>query len=162
MNGSIYIGEPKPGNQYRFFMIVDGFGIHAKLVGTFRPDPATGQVTAYFEDLPQVPFDDFDVHLFASDRGLVATPTTCRIYERRSVFFPWNRLCRKSTRAQIFSIDSGPNGSQCPGQIRPFRPRLAAGTSNSVAGRFTDFASSSIATTATSSSATSTSRCRRA
>ena len=30
--GSLYIGEPKPGNQYRVFMIFDGFGIHAKLV----------------------------------------------------------------------------------------------------------------------------------
>src|SRR5829696_982453 len=29
--GSLYIGEPQPGNQYRVFMIFDGFGVHAKL-----------------------------------------------------------------------------------------------------------------------------------
>ena len=33
LDGSLYFGEPKPGNQYRVFMIADGFGIHAKLVG---------------------------------------------------------------------------------------------------------------------------------
>ena len=78
--GSIYIGEPQPGNQYRLFMILSGFGINVKLVGTIHPDPVTGRLTSRFEDLPQVPFDDFDIHLFASDRGLMATPTRCTLY----------------------------------------------------------------------------------
>ena len=30
-------------------MVASGFGINAKLVGLFRPDPATGRVTAYFK-----------------------------------------------------------------------------------------------------------------
>ena len=37
--GSIYIGEPRPGDQYRLFLVADGFGIHAKFVGSFKPDP---------------------------------------------------------------------------------------------------------------------------
>ena len=139
LEGAIYIGEPKPGDQYRFFMVVGGFGINAKLVGTFRPDPATGQVTAYFEDLPQVPFDLFDVHLFASDRGLMATPTACRLYQVEGLFLPWNRALPPVSSSSQISIESGPNGSQCPGSIRPFHPRLAAGTSHSVAGAFTSF-----------------------
>ena len=75
LEGAVYIGEPKPGDQYRIFEIASGFGINAKLVGSIKPNPETGQLTAYFEDLPQVPFDDFQLHLFASDRGLMATPT---------------------------------------------------------------------------------------
>ena len=43
--GSVYIGEPKPGDQYRLFLIADGFGIHAKLVGSALPDARTGQLT---------------------------------------------------------------------------------------------------------------------
>ncbi len=35
--------EPKPGDQYRLFMVVSGFGINAKLIGSFKPDPTTGQ-----------------------------------------------------------------------------------------------------------------------
>ena len=40
--GSLYIGEPQPGNQYRVFMIFDGFGIHAKLVADVPSRPADG------------------------------------------------------------------------------------------------------------------------
>ena len=41
--GSLYFGEPKPGDQYRVFMIAAGFGIHAKLVASVHPDPQTGR-----------------------------------------------------------------------------------------------------------------------
>ena len=92
LTGSLYFGEPKPGDQYRLFMVFDGFGMHVKLVGSAKPDLQTGQVTVYFEDLPQVPFDDFDIHLFASDRGLMATPTACTIYLVSAHFFPWDDL----------------------------------------------------------------------
>ncbi len=72
-------------------MVADGFGIHAKLVGSVQPDPQTGQVTAHFDDLPQVPFDDFNLHLFASDRGLMATPTQLHASTTTEAdFFPWN------------------------------------------------------------------------
>jgi hypothetical protein len=139
LTGSIYIGEPKPGNQYRLFLIASGFGINAKLIGSFRPDPGTGRLTAFFEDLPQVPFDSFQLHLFASDRGLMATPTRCTIYRTEAEFFPWNAAVAEQHSSQVFGLNSGPHGSECPGLIRPFRPRLVAGTSNPTAGAFSDF-----------------------
>ena len=40
LHGALYIGEPKPGNQYRAFMIFDGFGIHAKLFASLPAEPA--------------------------------------------------------------------------------------------------------------------------
>ena len=43
--GSVYIGDPKPGDQYRLILAADGFGVHVKLVGSIKPDPATGQLT---------------------------------------------------------------------------------------------------------------------
>ncbi len=42
-------------------------------------------------------------------------------------------------RAQIFGLESGPHGTRCPGQIRPFHPSLEAGTSNPAAGAFSSF-----------------------
>ena len=137
--GSIYIGEPRPGNQYRLFLVADGFGMHVKLVGSFRPDPITGRVTAFFEELPQVPFDEFKVHLFSSDRGLMATPTTCTLYRAEAEYFPWNNVLPEASASQAFSFNSGPGGATCPGEIRPFHPRLAAGTSKSIAGAHTGF-----------------------
>jgi hypothetical protein len=139
LQGSIYFGQPKPGDQYRLFLIADGFGIHAKLIGSIKPDPQTGQVTAFFNDLPQVPFSDFDIHLFASDRGLMATPTRCTLYAVDSDFSPWNASLADQHSFDQFGLDSGPNGTQCPGQVRPFHPRLVAGTSNPTAGAFSSF-----------------------
>jgi hypothetical protein len=139
LTGSIYIGEPKPDDQYRLFMIASGFGVNAKLVGHFRPDPETGQLTAFFDDLPQVPFDSFRVHLFSSDRGLMATPTRCTIYTVSAHFLPWNPLLADQDSTQIFGLNAGPHGSTCPGQIRPFGPRLVAGTSKATAGSYSDF-----------------------
>jgi hypothetical protein len=140
LEGAIYFGEPKPGNQYRLFMMADGYGIHAKLIGNLLPDPKTGRLTAEFRDLPQLPFETFGIHLFASDRGVLATPTRCTLYRVESTLFPWNSRLPDQRANQTLSIDSGPNGRPCPAEIRPFNPRLVAGTSKPTAGAFSDFA----------------------
>jgi hypothetical protein len=137
--GSLYFGEPRPGNQYRVFMIADGFGIHAKLVANVHPDPVTGQLTITTQQLPQVPFEEFNLHLFASQRGMLATPTQCTIYQASSLFVPWNSTLSPQTSTPSFGLDSGPRDTPCPGSQRPFRPRLVAGMSTPVAGAFSNF-----------------------
>src|SRR5262249_14700974 len=107
LTGSLYIGEPKPGNQYRVFMIFAGFGIHAKLAPSVLPDPQTGQLTVSLSDLPQVPFEEFNLHLFASDRGLIATPTRCTLYQTEAEFTPWNQLVSPQESRANVSITSG-------------------------------------------------------
>jgi hypothetical protein len=139
LHGSLYFGEPKPGNQYRIFLVADGFGIHAKLVGDLHPNPQTGQVTANFVDLPQVPFESFNFHIFASQRALLATPIYCTIYQVDSTFVPWNSVLANQVSQPIFGLASGPNGRPCPPEVRPFGPSLVAGTANPRAGAFTDF-----------------------
>jgi hypothetical protein len=137
--GSLYFGEPKPGNQYRVLMSADGFGIHAKLVAEVYPDPATGQVKLEAKDLPQVPFDAFNLQIFASDRGLIATPIYCTVYMADSLFIPWNDQLALQRSQPTVSVDTGPGGKPCPNQIRSFTPRLVAGMSNPVAGAFSNF-----------------------
>jgi hypothetical protein len=137
--GSLYIGRPLPGDQYRVFMIFDGFGIHAKLVAEIHPDPSTGQITMSLANIPQVPFEEFDLHLFASDRGLIATPTQCQIYTTSSTFVPWNASLSPQQSDPFLNVTAGPNGRGCPGQVRPFNPRLVAGTSNALAGKYSSF-----------------------
>jgi hypothetical protein len=139
LTGSIYIGEPKPGNQYRAFMIASGFGINSKIVANFTPDVSTGQLSLSVADLPQVPFEQFNLHLFASDRGLVATPTRCGVYQADSVFVPWNDKLAPQRSKPTLSLRSGPDDAPCPGQIRPFNPSLVAGMPNAVAGDFSAF-----------------------
>ncbi len=139
LEGAIYIGEPEPNDQYRLFLTASGFGMNIKLVGSLYPNPKTGQLTATFEELPQVPFDEFDIHLFASERGLMATPTACTIYTTTATFYPWDQSLPEQESSEIFGLDSGPHGSECPGQIRPFNPTLEGGTSNPTAGAFSNF-----------------------
>jgi hypothetical protein len=137
--GSIYIGTPKPGDQYRLILVADGFGVHVKLTGSFKPDPVTGNLTTELVDLPQVPFERFELHLFASDRGLLATPTQCSVHTSLARFVAWNDLLPEQRTEVGFGLTAGPGGTLCPGQQRPFNPHLVAGTSNPIAGAFSDF-----------------------
>lgn len=139
LHGSLYIGEPMPGDQYRIFMIASGFAIHAKVVADIHADPVTGQVTFSVTNLPQVPFETFKVHLFASDRGLLATPINCTLYKINSVFSPWNDRLAPQPSEPNFTLSAGPGGAPCPAQIREFHPRLVAGMSNPTAGAFSNF-----------------------
>jgi len=139
LDGSVYIGEPEPGNQYRLFLMASEFGMNVKLKGSVVPDPATGRITTHFENLPEVPFETFDLHLFAGERALMATPTHCGIYTVDANFFPWDNVLADQTTNQSFALNSGPHGSNCPGQTRPFKPRLVAGTSNPNAAEYSKF-----------------------
>ncbi len=93
----------------------------------------------FFENLPQLPFEDFQLHLFAGERALMATPIACTIYTVSAHFFPWDAALPDAHSSQVFGLESGPHGTQCPGQIRPFEPSLDAGTANPPAGAFSSF-----------------------
>jgi hypothetical protein len=140
LNGSVYLGEPQPGNRYRIFLVFDGFGVHVKLPGTVTPDPQTGQIVITFVDLPQAPFETFNMHVFGSERGPLATPTQCGKYEVSSIFTPWDASLPAITSRQFFTVDAGPNGKPCPGPARPFSPGFQAASVASSAAAHTSFA----------------------
>jgi hypothetical protein len=136
--GAMYLGEPLPGSRYRVFLVADGFSLHVKLPGTVRLDPDTGQLTVIFRDLPQFTFQEFNLHLFGAERGVLATPTHCGSYAVKSTFTPWsNPALPEQTSTQFFTVDSGPDGSPCPPAERPFGPRFAAGVTDGTAGGHT-------------------------
>lgn len=136
IGGGIYLADPRPGDRYRIFLIADGYATHVKFAGSIKADPATGQLTAVFADLPQSPLTRFDIHFFGSERGLLATPTQCGTYAVNSEFVPWATELPNQTSTQFFSITSGPNGQPCPSSSRPFSPGFrAVGTSNGAGAR---------------------------
>jgi len=137
--GSLYLAEPKPGNPYRVLIAADGFATHVKLLGSVKADPITGQLRIMFVDLPQAPLQEFDIHMFGSERGLLATPTHCGTYRVESEFVPWNSELNTRFSTSFITIDGGPGGSPCPDGPRPFKPRLTAGTTNSTAGMHAPF-----------------------
>lgn len=139
IGGAIYLGRPLPGNAYRIFLTASGFATNVKLEGTVHPDPVTGRIVTSFDDLPQTPFQRFTMHFFGSERGLLATPEKCGTYPVRSTFVPWNSFLPEQESVTYFTIDSGPNGSPCPGTPRPFHPQLKAGTTDNTAGVHSPF-----------------------
>ena len=137
--GAIYLGEPKPGNRYRLFLTANGFATHVKLAGSVETNPQTGQLVVSFQDLPQSPFSDFNLHFFGSERGLLTTPPKCGTYPVTSEFTPWDAALSTQTSTQFFTLDSGPNGTRCPASNRPFNPGFEAGVTDATSGAHSPF-----------------------
>ena len=137
--GAIYLAEPKPGNPYRVILAADGFATHVKLLGSVRPDPQSGQLTLAFEDLPQAPLQEFDVHVFGSERGLFASPPKCGHTPVKSEFVPWDGQLLNSHSTGFMDFTGAPNGNGCPGATRPFAPVARAGVANNTAGQHSPF-----------------------
>jgi hypothetical protein len=139
ISGGVYIGDPKPGERYRVVLTADGFNTHVKLSGSMQPDPVTGRVTAAFVDLPQTPFQEFKLHFFGAERGILATPTHCGTYEVRTEFTPWDAELTKQNAHQFFSLTEGPEGEPCPATARRFAPSFQAGSTDNTAGARSPF-----------------------
>ena len=140
IDGAIYLGTPEPGNPYRIIVAADGFSTHVKLAGSIHADPVTGRLVASFVNLPQSPLQEFTLHFFGSERGLLATPTKCGKYSVESEFVPWDEVLPIQTSTSFMTIDSGPNGHPCPGTVRPFSPQVGSGSPDSTAGAHSPFA----------------------
>ena len=139
IHGFIYLGEPKPGEPYRLVLTANGFGTAVKLLGTVHADPDTGKLVTSFQNLPQTPFQEFVLHFFGSERGLLATPTQCGTYPVESTFVPWASELSEQTQTQFFVLDHGPNGAPCPAAARDFSPSFVAGSNDNTAGKHSSF-----------------------
>ncbi len=130
-------------------------GVRAKAAGEVFENPATGQLTAHFEGdplfandpryasevetqfLPEVPFEDIELHFFGGDRAPLTTPASCGSYTTTGTFSPWSGNGTTES-SSTFDITSGPNGSPCRSPL-PFAPSLTAGTTSIQAGGFSPF-----------------------
>jgi hypothetical protein len=130
-------------------------GVRAKAAGEVLEDPVTGQLTAHFERdpvfaddpryageseaqfLPEVPFEDIELHFFGGDRAPLATPALCGEHTTTGTFTPWSESAT-TTSSSTFQVLSGPNGTPCSDPL-PFTPSLTAGTTSIQAGGFTPF-----------------------
>jgi hypothetical protein len=137
--GSIYLLDPRPGNRYRILLTANGFGTHVKLAGSVFPNEDTGQIVVKFDELPQSPLTEFNMHFFGSERGLLATPTQCGEYTVESEFVPWDGSLPPQKSKSQFNVTSGPGGARCPPKPRPFSPQIQGGTANTTAGTYSPF-----------------------
>jgi hypothetical protein len=137
--GALYLAEPKPGEPYRVLLSASGYATNIKLLGTAETDPVTGQVSVVFRDLPQSPLQEFALHLFGSERGLLATPSHCGTFNVESEFVPWNTALATRHTTSLITIDEGPGGTPCPSGPRPLAVGLQAGVADPTAGVHSPF-----------------------
>ncbi len=95
----------------------------------------TGQLVTTFENSPELPFEDAELHFFGGERAPLATPARCGAYTATSSLTPWSGTA-PATPSSTFDITSGPDGSPCPGASLPFSPSLTGGTVNNNGGQF--------------------------
>ena len=146
MLGSIYLaqqGNNPFGSLLAIYLVAEEQGVLVKLPGRIDADPNTGQLTATFDDTPQLPFSDFKLHFNGGPRAVLATPPECGTYETTSEVSPWSgppsvpNSGPPDTPSDSFQITTGPGGGACPSSS--FAPSFHAGTQNPTAGAASPF-----------------------
>ncbi|HEX3733543.1 MAG TPA: hypothetical protein VHU86_00160 [Solirubrobacterales bacterium] len=145
IEGSLYLAAPY---QNKFHSLVAVYmvlraperGVMIKQAGEVRPNQNTGQLHTTFEDLPPLPFTDFNLYFREGARAPLATPKACGEYRSNAKLYPFSNPTVPTERSASFQIESGPNAGPCPsGGTPPFHPELRAGSVNNSAGKYSPF-----------------------
>jgi hypothetical protein len=149
LEGAVYLASPQNFNVFpqenpfethvAMYVVAEDpvSGSLVKLPGKVALNEATGQIESTFEDSPQLPFEDAELHFFGGERAPLATPARCGSYTTNATFTPWSGG-ESVHSSSSFQVTSGPNGTPCPGVALPFTPTLASGTTNINAGAFSE------------------------
>lgn len=135
LNGTVYEGEPKPGQMIRLLVDVPGPGFRIKLLGDVNPDPKTGQVHSVFANLPQLPFTGFVLTFRGGPKSILVTPPTCGLYTSTATLVP-NSGTTPQTPNSAFTATYNAEGAPCPDEL-PFTPTVSATVDPSTAGAAT-------------------------
>jgi hypothetical protein len=141
--GSVYVAAPYDnpfGSLLAIYLVVYDArtGVIAKLAGKTETDPLTGQLTATFEETPQVPIADFELDLFGGPTAPLRTPAVCTKYSTTAVLTPWSAPASgpSTTTLSPFGVTQPAAGqSSCPTKAEglPNKPEFEAGTVSPIA-----------------------------
>lgn len=183
VKGHIYLARPEcggagesactpedvaDGKVYRLYLELGGTGqlavsgVHLKVPGRVKANPATGQLTTVFEGLPvpgepskyegnpQLPFSELKVRLNGGPRAPLANPAICGQAVTTASFSTWSGPGKTPegllveglpnvVSSSFFPVDlvGDERGTPCP--ALPFAPGYVAGTVTASAGKFTSF-----------------------
>lgn len=139
--GTLYLAaqEENPfGSLIAVYLVVDDpiSGVILKLPGEVTPDPQTGQLTATFDNNPQLPFEDLRLNIRGGGpRSQFATPEVCGTYSTTGTWTPWSapESGPPAQTADSFTVSAGCSASA---GTRPFAPSFEAGTTGTRAGGY--------------------------
>lgn len=130
LRGSLYFAAQNDnpfGSMLAVYIVASGPGVVIKLPGKIAPDLVTGQLTATFDDNPQVPFSKMHLHFNSGPRAPLVTPPTCGVKTSTVEMTAWNLDLPTVRTSDSFTIDSN-----C---AKGFDPGFTAGTKDAIAGK---------------------------
>jgi hypothetical protein len=135
MTGSVYLAKPTSSQLLKIYLVAEGSGVLIKLPGTIDPAPNTGQLTATFDNNPQLPFTDLVVKFKDGQRAPLVNPPSCGPATTITTFTAWSGAAASST--DTFNVSQDGHGAACPST--GFAPGFTAGTVNPVGGKDSPF-----------------------
>lgn len=132
LTGSLYVAKQDENPFHSLlagYLVARASGIVLKLAGKFELSPS-GRITAVFEDNPQAPFSNMELHLKGGPHGVLTMPARCGTYETEYELTPWSGNAPTSG-VSSFTVDQDCGAS--------FAPGFEAGVSNPVAGAYSPF-----------------------
>jgi hypothetical protein len=146
LTGSLFIAKPfeNPfGSPYALYFVAKSpeRGLIVKVAGKLEADPATGRLTATFDNLPQLPYTNLKVDFREGQRAPLVSPATCGTHTAQIALHPWTNPEATVQQASSFALTRGiTSGGACPAAgTEPFAPGVNAGTLNSNSGSYTPF-----------------------
>jgi hypothetical protein len=141
------------GNLYKVYLELGGTGelgdagVNIKVEGRVQANPATGQLTAIFDQNPQTPFSDLRIKLIGGPEASLANPAACGLAVTTSDFTPWSApgLMQAGPLAGTFvagTPDATPSSEYAvEGCATPpgLKPGFMAGTVSPQAAKFSSF-----------------------
>ena len=142
LTGSVYLAQQGnlPGNGSNpfgsliaMYVVVEGSGVLIKSAGEVSLNQSTGQLTARFKNLPELPYSELKLDFFGGPRAPLV-PAVCGSYTTTSILTPYSapQSGPPATPQSGFEVSSG-----CA--TGAFNPSLTAGTTSNQAGGYSPF-----------------------
>src|SRR4029077_1902292 len=144
IEGSMFLAQPyrNPfGSLIAIYLVAKSIqrGILVKVAGKVEADPATGNLIAIFDRLPQLPYSSLVIHFREGQRSPLATPATCGPHTTTTELSAWRDPGLVLRVGSTVAIESGIGGGPCPQGTPSFHPQATAGTLTSRAGASSPF-----------------------
>ncbi len=150
IKGAIFLAEPDnaatptPGAENPFDTLLAVYlvaksserGILIKVPGKVELNQVSGELTATFDELPQLPYTNLRIHFRESQRAPFVTPSTCGPAITQTELTPWLGILSAFHTQFESRIEAGIGGGPCPAGTPPFVPGAKGGTLNSQAGAY--------------------------
>jgi hypothetical protein len=135
LHGYVYVATPwrNPSREFLALYVVvadgEGRGVLLKLSGRLDLDATTGRISAAFDDLPQLPFEELSLRFRGGPRAPLAAGPDCGPEALEASVSSFARPAEPSELTVSYKIDEQPGGAPCtPDSARPFSPAVSAGT----------------------------------